>query len=243
MLKLKSNRPLYLQLVDRLIVTIKSSMSPNDKLMSERELTDYYGVSRITVRQALQELEKRGFIYKKHGKGTYVSETSSPAVDLSAAYSFTEQMLKMGKTPETKTLSFERLPAIEQIAHYLQVEPGTEIFEIERLRLADGVPMMLERSYLPADLFAELTMEQLMMKPLYDIFAEDYSQQIRLAEEEFYASIALDYEAKQLKIKTGSPVLHLTRKTYNSKNKVIEYTFSMARSDQFRYKISHIRQS
>ncbi len=80
-----SEQPLYLQLVDQLEMEIRNSMLANDKLSSERELTKMYGVSRITVRLALQELEKRGLVYKKHGKGTYVSEISDSAVDLSAA--------------------------------------------------------------------------------------------------------------------------------------------------------------
>ncbi|MGZ7278189.1 GntR family transcriptional regulator, partial [Streptococcus pyogenes] len=74
---------------------IRESMLANDKLSSERELTQIYGVSRITVRLALQELENRGLVYKKHGKGTFVSEIGDSAVDLSTAYSFTEQMKKL----------------------------------------------------------------------------------------------------------------------------------------------------
>lgn len=236
-----SERPLYLQLVDALEITIRETMTANDKLFSERELTKVYGVSRITVRLALQELEKRGLVYKKHGKGTYVSEVAEPAVDLSTAYSFTEQMKKMGRKPQTKILALEKLLVSEQLAQHLQVEIGSEVFELERLRLADGIPMMLERSYLPAAIFADLTRSSLQGRPLYEVLAEDYQQQIRLAEEEFYASIALDNEAQHLGITTGAPVLHLLRKTYNDKNRLIEYTFSIARADQFRYKISHKR--
>lgn len=241
MFDLSSEKPLYLQLVDALEVKIRETMEPNDKLFSERELTQVYGVSRITVRLALQELEKRGLVYKKHGKGTYVSETIEPAVDLSAAYSFTEQMRKMGKVPKTMILSFRKTIGTDFICQQLQLGLGDPVFELERLRLADGVPMMLERTYVPAALFEGITEEKLMQKPLYDIFAEDYGQLIRLAEEEFYASIALDHEATLLGIKSGGPVLHLLRKTYNDKNIMIEYTFSIARADQFRYKISHQR--
>ncbi|WP_153048317.1 GntR family transcriptional regulator, partial [Streptococcus suis] len=118
---------------------------------------------------------------------------------------------------------------------------GEEVFEVERLRLADEVPMMLERTYVPASLFPALTAIRMREKPLYEIFLEDYGQTIRLAEEEFYASIALDNEAKILGIPSNSPVLHLVRKTYNDKNRIIEFTFSIARADQFRYKISHQR--
>lgn len=235
------DKPLYLQLVDILEVKIRETMEPNEKLFSERELTQVYGVSRITVRLALQELEKRGLVYKKHGKGTYVSEITEPAVDLSAAYSFTEQMRKMGKVPKTVILSFETVEATDYIASHLQLNEGEPVFELERLRLADGIPMMLERTYVPAMLFNGLSEENLAHRPLYEIFAEDYNQVIRLAEEEFYASIALDNEAELLHIKSGGPVLHLLRKTYNDKNLLIEFTFSIARADHFRYKISHRR--
>lgn len=234
-------KPLYLQLVDELEVAIRERMAPNDKLFSERELTQVYGVSRITVRLALQELEKRGLVYKKHGKGTYVSEISDTAVDLSQAYSFTEQMKKIGKVPRTSILSFELVKASDYIAQHLQLSQGEEVFEVERLRLADEVPMMLERTYVPASLFPALTAIRMREKPLYEIFLEDYGQTIRLAEEEFYASIALDNEAKILGIPSNSPVLHLVRKTYNDKNRIIEFTFSIARADQFRYKITHQR--
>ncbi|BDD42041.1 GntR family transcriptional regulator [Streptococcus ruminantium] len=234
-------KPLYLQLVDELEVAIRDRMAPNDKLFSERELTQVYGVSRITVRLALQELEKRGLVYKKHGKGTYVSEISKAAVDLSQAYSFTEQMKEIGKVPRTSILSFELVKATNYIAQHLQVSFGEEVLEIERLRLADEVPMMLERTYVPVSLFSGLTAQRMKEKPLYEIFSEDYGQTIRLAEEEFYASIALDNEAKILGIPSNAPVLHLVRKTYNDKNRMIEFTFSIARADQFRYKIIHQR--
>lgn len=238
----KKEKPLYLQLVDALEFDIRNSMSPNDKLLSERELTETYEVSRITVRQALQELEKRGLVYKKQGKGTYVSEITEPAVDLGNVYSFTDEMKKLGKKPMTKTLSFSRIRANEQIARELQLEYGSEVFEIERLRLADNVPMMLERTYLPEAIFRDLSAEMLLQKPLYQIFEEDYEERIRLAEEEFYASVALNNEAKLLQIKKDSPVLHLIRKTYSVKNRIIEFTFSIARADQFRYKVSHVRE-
>lgn len=235
------NRPLYWQLVDALEVTIREEMSANEKLLSEREMMEKYEVSRMTVRLALKELENRGLIYKKHGKGSFVSEIHEPAVDLSAAYSFTEQMKKMGKTPQTKTLSFAQVAANEQMAKELNINLGDPIFEIERLRSADGLAMMLERSYIPVAYCPGMTAQMVEQKPLYDIFSEDFGHIIRTAEEEFYASIALEQEANLLKLKAGNPVLHLIRKTYNTKNKVIEFTFSIARGDQFRYKITHQR--
>lgn len=235
----KKNQPLYLQLVDMLELEIRNSMSPNDKLLSERELSTTYDVSRITVRQALKELESRGLIYKKQGKGTYVSEIKGPTTDLASAYSFTEHMKELGKKPQTDLLSFEKMQVTPYLSKHLNLEVGTDMLEFERLRKADGKPMMFERTYVPASLFSDLKKERLQDKPLYEIFSEDYKQIIRQADEEFYASIALDYEAKLLGIKKGDPVLHMVRKTFNDKNMIIEFTFSIARADQFRYRVIH----
>ncbi|MEX2784609.1 GntR family transcriptional regulator [Streptococcus sp. H49] len=235
----KSEQPLYLQLVDALELEIRGTMSPNDKLLSERELSAAHGVSRITVRQALKELETRGLIYKKQGKGTYVSGIKTPPTDLAAAYSFTEHMKQLGKKPQTDILSFEKMQVTPYLSNYLNLEEGTDVFEFERLRKADGSPLMFERTYVPCSDFATLTKKSLLKKPLYDIFSEDYGQAVRQAEEEFYASVALDYEAKLLGIKKGDPVLHMIRKTFNDKNRIIEFTFSIARADQFHYHITH----
>lgn len=242
MLETSSDKPLYLQLVDELETTIREQMSAHDKLLSERELTDQYGVSRITVRLALQELEQRGLVYKKQGKGTFVSEVSDSVVDLSKAYSFTEQMRKLGKTPVTTIITFTSSAITNDLAKEMGLKEEDEVYVLERLRSADQVPMMLETSYIPVASFPDLARELLERKPLYDIFTEDYKQPIRIAEEEFYASLASETDAKWLEITANSPVLQLQRKSYNAKNKLIEYTVSVARADQFRYKITHRQQ-
>lgn len=236
-----SSQPLYYQLVDFLKNQIENKMAAHDKLPSERELERRFGVSRTTVRLALQELENDGYIYRRHGKGTFVSELSTQTADLAGAYSFTEQMKKMGRKPQTQILSFEQIEADIEVADALQLSLGETVYKLKRLRLAEGEPMMVETSYLPVKPFLSLTQEQLAQKPLYDVFSEDFEQKIRLADEEFYASIATDENAEMLKVHSGSPVLHLVRLTYNMKNEVIEYTLSVARADQFHYKIRHVR--
>lgn len=232
-------QPLYDQLVDVLKLKIETELEPHELLPSERELVAVYGLSRTTVRQALQELEKLGYIYKTHGKGTYVSDLDKRATNLSDSYSFTEQMLSMGKKPETRVLSFEKVEASKFFAKHLQVTIGTPLLKIKRLRLADGEPMMLERTYLPFQLFSSLTADMVESKPLYDIVAQDYKQVIKMAHEEFFASIVRFNEADILDIPKESPVLHLTRTTYNAKNQIIEFTLSVARADQFKYKVTH----
>ncbi len=236
-----NNQPLYYQLVELLKNQIETHLLANDKLPSERELEKKYGVSRTTVRLALQELENEGYIYRRHGKGTFVSDLTKQTANLAGVYSFTEEMKKIGKRPQTRVLSFEQEGADKRLARALQLSLGESVFKVSRLRLADNEPLMVETSYLPVKTFISLTQEQLEQKPLYDIFSEDFEQKIRLADEEFYASIATEEDAEVLEIHLGAPVLHLVRTTYNMKNEVIEYTISVAKADQFHYKVRHLR--
>ncbi|MFV0561166.1 MAG: GntR family transcriptional regulator [Enterococcus sp.] len=236
-----NGKSLYYQLVDVLKEQIENEKTPHDKLLSERELCQQYGVSRTTVRLALQELESQGYVYRRHGKGTFVSDLVDKSANLAGAYSFTEEMKKLGRKPTTIILEFNQIEATKQLAKKMNIHLGDIVFKIKRLRLANDAPLMVERSYLPAKSFIGLTQELLERKPLYDVFSEDYEQQIQLADEEFYASIATNSDAHLLRISDGAPVLHLIRSTYNTKNEIIEYTVSVARADQFHYKIRHIR--
>lgn len=236
-----SKQPLYDQLVDLLKEKIETELEPNTKLESERELSNRYGLSRTTVRLALQELEKMGYIYRRHGKGTYVSDLSKKAKNITSAYSFTEQMKALGKQPKTFILEFETIEANKYFASKLQVSIGEPLYKMKRLRLADDEPMMLERTYLPVKKFWHLTQKLLETKPLYDLFSQDFQQVVHIAEEEFYASIVRNKDMSYLEIAEGSAVLNLVRTTYNINNEVIEYTLSVARADQFHYQVRHIR--
>lgn len=237
----ESKVPLYYQLVDILEKQIKEKMRSHDKMLSERELSIKYNVSRTTVRLALAELEKMGYIYKKHGKGTFVATLAEDKQNLMDYYSFTEHMKKIGKTPKTKVLSFEILKVNEYLSKHMGLSEGESVIKIIRLRLADDINMMVETSYLPYRKFSSLTEKRVKEKPLYEIFKEDFSEVIKAADEEFSASIVPFKEAQLLQVPVNSPCLKLVRTTYNNANQVIEFTLSVARSDQFIYKVRHIR--
>lgn len=241
MAKNSRKQPLYDQLVDVLKDRIENELSPGDALPSERELSERYGLSRTTVRLAMAELENMGLIVRRHGKGTFVAEAHGEPADLMGGYSFTEQMRSMGRVPRTETLKFEIVDAPKHVAEHLSVHLGEKVYRIRRLRIADDIPMMLERTYLPVSQFVGLTLEDLERKPLYEIIEKDYHEVIKVADEEFRASLARLEEAQLLGIQEGSPVLKLVRTTYDEKNLVIEYTHSVARADQFKYKVSHYR--
>ncbi len=230
--------PLYNQLAHLLRDKIDNEMSAGDLLPSERELSQNYGLSRTTVRLALNELEELGIIERIHGKGTFVSKTASNETNLSESYSFTEQMRNMGRVPQTHILKFEIIEANKSIAKGLQLPMWEKVIYLKRLRLADNIPMMIEESYLPRPLFPFLSEAEVSKKPLYTIVEQDYAFNLRMAEEEFSASIASDYEARDLAIPENSAVLRLTRQTFTDIGQIVEFTRSVARADLFKYKVT-----
>lgn len=238
MLEKNSSTPLYSQLIDTLMQEIEANYQPDQKIMSERDICQNYNVSRTTVRQALSEMENLGYIYKIHGKGTFVAKRTAGQKNLAEAYSFTESMKASNRTPRTIIASFEEIPANRHIQETMRTKSQT-VYRLIRIRLADEEPMMYEVSYLPVRLFNNLSEEKLRGKPLYDVFRDDYHQAVNSAEEEFSAGIVREVEAQNLNVPEGSPCLRIKRLTYNEPGDIIEYTLSAARADQFTYKISH----
>lgn len=228
--------PLYYQLMDIIIEQINhGKYKENDKLPSERELCELYDISRATVRQTIQELEKEGYIYKQHGKGTFVSPERFKQ-DLLKFYSFTEDMKKLGKTPSSKVIDFEIVEADERIAKKMNMPIGEKVYKFTRLRLADAKPMMLETSYIPYSRFEGISRNDLEQNAMYDIFTKRYNAVFSRAEESFQPVSTREEEAELLENQPGSPSMMIERTTYEE-DTVIEYTVGIARGDRFKYRV------
>lgn len=233
----ESRIPLYYQLVDVITEMIeKGRLKENDQLPSERELCDIYDISRSTVRQAIQELEKEGYIYKIQGKGTFVSPKIFKQ-DLLEFYSFTEEMKKIGKTPRSKVLNFDIIECSEKLSRKMKIDIGDKVYIFTRLRLADDEPMMLETSYVPYERFPRLSKEQLQQRAMYDIFKTEYNTSFTGAEEIFQSVLTREYEAELLNYSVGLPSMMIERITYEHE-RVIEYTKGIARGDRFKYHVA-----
>ncbi|MDV4149353.1 GntR family transcriptional regulator [Clostridium sp. AL.422] len=232
----KSSRtPLYLQLMNILIDIIENNLKENEQILSEREICEIYDVSRTTVRQTMDELEKEGYIYKIHGKGTFVSPKRMNQ-DLISFYSFTEEMKKLGKTPSSEVTGFEIVQADEKLSSIFKINNEDLLYKISRIRKADGLSMMYETTYLPVTRFKGITKEQLEEKPMYDILVKNFNVKITSAEEYFMPILTNKLESIYLDIKEGSPSLQIERLTYESTT-VLEYTLSVARGDKFKYRV------
>lgn len=232
------NKPLYLQLSETLINKIINEMKVDDLLPSERNLADIYGVSRTTVRLSLDDLEKKGYVLRKHGKGSYVIDRHNKLINLGDMYSFTDQMKAIGKTPHTNLIARLIIP-LPKILKDIFPKTEEKLIKLIRVRLADKTPLIYEKSYLPYNRFKTILNKNLHNRPLYDVFYKDYNEIINFAQEDFSADLATKDVAKHLNIEENSAVLKIYRTTYNSNNEVIEYTNSMARPDKFTYRTIH----
>ena len=234
-------QPLYAQLVDVLREKITDDMSAGDALPSERQLSERYGLSRTTVRLALDNLERMGLVVREHGRGTFVADPAKDAADLSLCYSFTEEMRRLGRRPSTRVISFRPEEANKGVAQALRLRLGAGVYHLHRLRLADGVPMLEGHTFLPRSVVGEIGEGEVALDPLYDVLQRECGQRVTTAEEEVTASTARAGEAELLGIEAGAPALAIVRVSYNARGTAIEYTRSVARADKFKYHVVHSR--
>ncbi|HAY52469.1 GntR family transcriptional regulator [Schleiferilactobacillus harbinensis] len=236
----KYEQPLHEQLVDLLREKITHGLQPHDRLPSERELSKQYQVSRNTVRMALDELEMMGYIYRQHGRGTFVANRLANPTDLTTTYSFSDQMRAMGRVPHTDIVYLKLMEAPKFLVEKMHVPLGAPVYKLKRIRWADDVAMMVERTFLPAAVFPQLTTARLTNHSLYHLMQTDYNVAIQRANEAFYAGIISAKDAHRLGVPSGSPGLNVQRTTYDTQDRVVEYTLSVSRGDQFVYQVHHV---
>jgi GntR family transcriptional regulator len=155
-------------LVREYVRSVIVSAEPGTPAPSERDLAEQFGVARMTVRHAIDALVAQGLLERVAGRGTFVTK---PLIDMQMRLSsYTEEMERRGKRPESKTLLARRESAGPGVARALEIEESTSIAHWQRLRLADGVPMTIQHVYLSLDLFNNFLDEQLPSS-LYTWFA------------------------------------------------------------------------
>ncbi len=227
--------PLYYQLRNALLQQIESgSLVPGDTLPTERELIDRYGVSRITVRQALNSLTADGLLYRQRGLGTFVRRNRIEQ-ELSSLTGFSEEMLSRGLFPSTRLISAETVTAGSAIAAKLSIAPGQKAFRMVRLRLADGEPMALDVSCVPADIGERLLKEDLE-EALYTLLGR-MGIELDWGDQAIKAAPADDLMAHHLGVKKGTPVLLMERVVSATDGRVIEYSRTAYRSDRYIYRV------
>ena len=229
-----SQVPPHTQITEALRLQIQcAELKVGENFPSERELAERFGVSRMTVRQALRHLRQENLIYHERGVGTFVSNRKLD-VHTRNLSGFSEEMISLGLVPSSRVLQLGRESADEAIADDLDFAVGTEVFHLERLRLADDEPMAFESTYLPSALCPELDKIDLTVNSLYKVLVENYNLQMHHAAEILEAAAADRFTARQLGIKTGAPVLVVHRVVFTESNQPIESAHTTYRADRYR---------
>lgn len=221
--------PKYRELAEMLLGRIGGA-AIGDPMPSERQLADETGVSRMTARRAIDELVRRGLLTREVGRGTFVAR---PAVTMPLQLtSFTEDMRARGHVPSSRVLRLETVRADAAEAGAFAVDPGHPLLILVRLRLADDIPMAIERSHLRIDAFPGLDRHDFAADSLYRVLAEEYGVRFDAGEQVIRAGIVRDDDAAILRMAAGAAVLELVR-TSESQGSVVERTVSTYSAARF----------
>lgn len=220
------------QLRTYLLGLIEGELQPHDQLPTERELAENFGVTRLTVRRALDQLGYEGRVYRTQGAGTFVSEPRiAKSVELT---SFTQDMRARGLVPGSMDTKVEEIPAGADIGARLALSPRDHVAHISRVRTADGEPMCIEHTYIPAKLAPGLA-DRALEGSLYQLLTETYHLKIEKAEQSIHATVLDPPLAKLLGVPEFSPAFKVSRVAYDAKNQRIEYAESVYRADRYSY--------
>jgi GntR family transcriptional regulator len=224
--------PKYYQ-VKRELLELTAALDAGSPVPPERELARSYGTSRTTVRQALAELVIEGRLLRMQGKGTFVAKPKV-AQPLELA-SYTEGMRAHGLHPHTKILDIGYVTTDEQLATLLGIRAGGRALRIHRLRLADGEPMSIDTSHLPARRFPGLRKQLESDRSLYEILRAGYGIQLAEAEETIETVLADPHDAQLLGVDAGLPLLLLSRHAFDVTGEPVEWAQSWYRGDRYKF--------
>jgi GntR family transcriptional regulator len=199
---------------------------------SERQLGVDLGVSRLTVRAALEELVREGYLVRRQGAGTFVAEPKvAKGMEIS---SFSDDMRERGLVPGSRTLSVEILPAGARLGRIFHVSPAEEILAIKRLRLADDEPMAIELLHVRASLVPGLTAADLEENSFYDLLVNRFGILIAGGTQTVEPTVTNQEESDVLGVPLHSPALFFERITRTAEGDVVEFTHSTYRGDRYR---------
>lgn len=232
--------PLYHQFAEAISKLIRNRvLVPGDRLPAERDLAELVGMSRMTARQALAQLERNGDIVVRHGIGTFVS---SPKVTYDALHlqGFTESASTDGFAISTRVVRLEIVDATPDVAAQLELGAGAKVVKIARKRFVDQAPLLFETSFLPTERFASLVEEDLSTNSLYALLEQRFRVRLTHADEAIEAGLAGD-EVEHLDLPAHQPVLVLSGVAFEG-SLPVEAFRSVYLADRVRLTISSTRE-
>ncbi|MCW1243866.1 GntR family transcriptional regulator [Pseudomonas sp. SAICEU22] len=237
-----SSVPLHTQLRDVLRARILDGEYPQGSQMpSESELGALFRVSRITVRQALGDLQKEGLIFKIHGKGTFVAKPKT-FQNVSTLQGLAESMTDRGFEVINRLRSFKFMAADKSVAERLKLTEGDVVAQIKRVRLINREPVSLEITYLPKELGERLEKADLVTRDIFLILENDCGLALGHADLAIDAVLADSDLCQALEIEVGSPVMRIERLTHGADGQPLDFEYLYYRGDAFQYRLRIDRQ-
>jgi GntR family transcriptional regulator len=222
--KQSETRGRVLDLIERLDV--------GEAIPSERQLSADLGVSRLTVRAALDELVREGYLLRRRGAGTFVSEPKI-AQELTMT-SFTEDMRRRGLRPESRTLELKVTPAGARLGRFLHLSPSEPIIVAKRLRLADHETMAIETLHVREALVPGLSARDLEQQSFYELLRDRYGIVIAGGTQTIEPTVTNEEESEALGVPLHSPAFLFERFTQSEKGDPVEFVHSIYRGDRYR---------
>ena len=227
--------PIYIQIAESLLERIATGeLTPNERLPSERQLSETLNVSRMTLRAALRELDDKGLLIRRPGDGTYIS---LPKIERQAGklVPFTEGMRLRGYQTAAKIIALEQRMAKVSVASQLEIAVSAPIYDIQRLRFINQAPVMLEKFTVPVSRFPNLDMYDLETRSFYEIAETEYGITVHQAQQSLEAVLATEFEAELLEVVPGAPLMLERRHAFDPDNRPVEYGQDLYRGDRFRF--------
>ncbi len=212
---------------------------PGDRLPPERELAERYGCSLITVRRALGDLAREHRLERTRGRGTFVTRPPIE-LDLDGTMSFTEELQLLGHDPSTRVVTATTLAADEVVASALDIAPGESVVHVERLRMADGEPLLLEQVFLPEARFPGLLATDLERGSLYEVLTHRYQTPVVRAREALEPIALAAREAALLGVEPHRPALLIEGLAFDRAGRPVELARSYVRGDRTRYYVERV---
>ncbi len=215
------------------LLKLVRDMPPGSPMPPERTLSERYGMSRATVRQALQDLMFEGRLYRLHGRGTFIAQPKlTQTLQLT---SHTREMETSGLVPSSQVLDVLAEDPDDEVAEMLELDDGERVWHIERLRLANGEPMAIESLFTSTARFAGLGDRMAGTASFYGLLRDHYRVELSRGEETIECVLASPTAATMLAIEPRSPMLRLTRRSWDRDGQVVEYVESLYRGDRYRF--------
>ncbi len=237
----ESMQPLYAQIKEILKQRImEGDYAVHERLPSESEMMKVFGVSRITVRQALRDLHTEGLVFSVQGKGTFVSRPKA-VQDIQRLQGFGEAMSPQGYDTSARVVSVQETRATTQVAEALKLAKGSDVIELTRIRYLNREPISVDHSFFPTHIGQRLLGRDLT-QDVFPLLENEFDIQLGHAELKIEAILATEKLAQQLDVETGSSILRIHRLVFSQTGEPIDFEYLSYRGDAFQYQIRVDRQ-